>query len=351
MTDLRQDFGGQAHVRHHYGGQTVAGALVDGVMRVKHAPWLIIGVWLSTLLMAIPLAIVLHEQIGGHLGSSMAAQAAADGVNYDWWNEFLAQTSGVGVSFVPAIIGFAAVMKNVSTVADATAVPTTIAIAVAGYMLLSLFLSGGVLDRLARDRNLGAAAFFSACGVYFVRFIRLGAIASAAYWALFFPYHEWLFDGLYPALTAAITVERTAFFIRLGLYAAFALPLFACNILFDYAKIRAVVEDRRSMIGAIAASWRFIRRQPLAVGALYAINAVVFLLVIGAYYLMAPGASADSLAFAAGQLYIVLRVIVRLLFAGSQTALFQGRLAHARYVARPIPQWPDSPAAEAIGPR
>ena len=105
------------------------------------------------------------------------------------------------------------------------------------------------------------------------------------------------------------------------------------------------------MIGAIAASWRFIRRHPIAVWALYKINAFLFLLVIGLYFLIAPGASADSLAFAIGQLYIVLRVIVRLLFTASQTALFQSRLAHAGYVARPIPRWPDSPAAEAIGPR
>ena len=134
--------------------------------RVKRAPWLVIGVWLSTLLLALPLTLVLQEQIAAHLGASMAAQAAADGVNYDWWNEFLAQTSGVGASFVPAILGFAAVMKNISTVADASAHADgdrrrrwSI------YMLVSLFLAGGVLDRLARDRDLGAGAFFSACGV------------------------------------------------------------------------------------------------------------------------------------------------------------------------------------------
>ena len=326
-------------------------ALVDGVNRVKRAPWLVIGVWLSTILLALPLALVLQEQIAAHLGASMAAEAAADGINYDWWNEFLAQTSGVGASFVPAILGFAAVMKNVSTVADVSPMPTVIAIAVAMYLLVSLFLAGGIVDRLARDRDLGAGAFFSACGVYFIRFIRLGLIAAVVYWALFGPYHAWLFNGLYPALTADLTVERTAFFIRLGLYAAFALPLFAFNILFDYAKIRAVVEDRRSMIGAIAASWRFIRRHPIAVWGLYKINAFIFLIVIGLYYLIAPGASADALAFAIGQLYIVLRVIVRLLFVATQTALFQGNLAHAGYVARPIPKWPDSPAAEAIGPR
>ncbi len=328
-----------------------SGAFIHGLNRVKRAPWLVIGVWLSTLLLAMPLAIVLQEMIGAHLGASMAAQAAADGVNYDWWNEFLAQTSGVGATFVPAILGFAAVMKNLSTVADASAMPTVIATVVVMYMLVSLFLAGGIVDRLARDRDLGAGAFFSACGVYFVRFIRLGLIASVVYWLLFGPYHGWLFDALYPALTSDVTVERTAFFIRLGLYAVFALPLFAFNILFDYAKIRAVVEDRRSMIGALVASWRFIRRDPIAMWGVYAINAAMFLLVIGLYYLIAPGASADALAFAIGQLYIVLRVIVRLLFVASQTALFQSRLAHAGYVARPVPKWPDSPAAEAIGPR
>ena len=326
-------------------------AFIDGLNRVKRAPWLVIGVWLSTLLLALPLTLILQEQIAGHLGSSMAATAAADGVNYDWWNEFLAQTSGAGASFVPAILGFAAVLKNLSAVADTSAMPAVIAVTVVSYMLVSLFLAGGVIDRLARDHDLGAGAFFSACGVYFVRFIRLGVVTAIVYSALFGLYHPWLFDRVYPALTENITVERTAFFIHLALYAAFALPLFAFNILFDYTKIRAVVEDRRSMISAIAASWRFIRRNPIAVWAVYKLNALVFLLVIGLYYLIAPGASADVLAFGIGQLYIVLRVIVRLQFAASQTALFQGRLAHAGYVARPVPKWPDSPAAEAIGPR
>ena len=341
MTQLRQGHGGPGSVA----------AFVDGLNRVTRAPWLVIGLWLSTLLLAMPLAIALHELIGAHFGSSLAAAEAAGGVNYDWWNEFLAQTSGVGATFVPAIIGFAAAIKNLSSIADVSGVPSIIASAVAVNMALSLFLIGGALDRLARDRAVGAAAFFSACGTYFVRFLRLGAIAALAYGALFGPYHAWLFDALYPALTADMTVERTAFFIRLGLYAAFALPLFAFNILFDYAKIRAVVEDRRSMIGAIGASWRFIRRQPIAVWALYKINAFAFLIVLGFYYLAAPGGSANLSAFAVGQLYIVLRVIVRLQFAASQIALFQGRLAHAGYVARPMPKWPDSPAAEAIGPR
>ena len=327
------------------------GAFLDGMNRVKRAPAIVIGLWLSTLLLALPLTVVLHERLIAHLGASLAAQTAAAGVNYDWWNEFLAQTSGFGSTFVPAIIGFAAVLTNISTLADAKAMPTAITIAVLVNLTVSLFLIGGVLDRLARDRAVGASAFFAACGTYFMRFIRLGIVMAIVYGALFGPYHTWLFDDLYPSLIEDLTVERTAFLVRVSLYAAFALPLFFFNMLFDYAKIRAVVEDRRSMLGAIAASWRFIRRQPLAVSGLYAINTALFLGVALFYYAAVPGASANVSAFAIGQIYIVLRVTVRLQFAASQTALFQGRLAHAGYVARPIPKWPDSPAAEAIGPR
>ena len=218
-------------------------------------------------------------------------RSAADSVNFDWWNEFLAQTSGVGVSFVPAILGFAAVMKNLSTVADATPLPTVMAIAVSAHMLLSLFLIGGVMDRLARDRAIGAGAFFSACGVYAVRFLRLALIVTAVYWVLFVPYHTWLFDGLYPALTAEVTVERTAFFYRTGIYALFVAPLLFVNLIVDYAKVRAVVEDRRSMIGALVAGWRFVRRHPGAAIGLYALDALLFLLVLGLYFLAAPGAN------------------------------------------------------------
>lgn len=328
---------------------TIVSAFGDGLRRVQRAPWLVAGLWIATVLLALPLAFTLHGLIGDHLGASLAAESAAQGVNYDWWNEFLAHTAGVGQSFVPAILGFAAVLKNLSGVADAQGVPVVIASVVAAQIVVSTFLVGGALDRLARDRTLGAGGFFAACGVYFVRFLRLGVIAAGVYWLLFVSFHGWLFDVVYPRLIAHVTVERTAFVYRTALYVVFAVPVFFANLVFDYAKVRAVVEDRRSMIGALSAGARFVVRNPATLG-LYALNALLFLLVVGLYFVAVPGGSSNLPAFAIGQLYIVLRVVVRLQFAASQTALFQGRLAHAGYVARPVPKWPDSPAAEAIGP-
>ena len=71
----------------------------------------------------------------------------------------------------------------------------------------------------------------------------------------------------------------------------FLAPLLFVNLIFDYAKVRAVVEDRRSMIGALVAGWRFVRRHPGAAIGLYALDALLFLSVIGVYFLAAPGAN------------------------------------------------------------
>jgi hypothetical protein len=328
-------------------------AFVDGVGRVQRAPALIAGLWLTTFLLAWPLAVTLRGMLADHLGASLAAESAARAANYDWWNEFLAQAAGIGHTFVPAILGFAAVLKNISGLADASGLSTVIASAVTAHIVVSIFLLGGTLDRLARDRRTTAHQFFAACGAFFFRLLRLGVIAAAFYWTLFTTVHGWLFERVYAEAIRAVAVEQTAFLYRVALYLVFGLVVVALNIWFDYAKIRMVVEDRRSALGALISSLRFIRRNAGSVAGLYAVNLALFLLLLAVYALVAPGASGGIALWVGlliGQLYITLRVILRLLFAASQIALFQSRLAHAGYAARPLPVWPDSAAADAIRP-
>ena len=116
-------------------------------------------------------------------------------------------------------------------------------------------------------------------------------------------------------------------------------------MLFDYAKVRLVVEDRRSALAALAAALSFITRNPGAVLGLYALNALVFVLVLAAWALLAPGAGGAGLsmwlAFAISQVYVLARLALKLQFMASQTALFQGRLAHAAYTAAPAPTGPN----------
>jgi hypothetical protein len=327
-------------------------AWFDGLARVRRAPAVLVGVFLLTLIAAVPLAVTLRGAIESHLGRSLAANAAADAVNYDWWQEFSSQASGVGTTFVPAIIGFAATLDSVSGIFDARERIAPIAGALAAYLLAWLFLSGGILDRYARQRPTRAHGFFAACGVFFWRFLRLGIVVGAIYWVIFTYLHGWLFDDAYDWLIVDVSEERVAFLWRFGLYAVLGLALIAVNIAVDYAKVRLVVEDRRSAFGAVSAALGFLGRNPGRAFGLYGLNAVIFLALLGVWALVAPGVGSAGLSmwigFAATQLYLIARLTLKLQFMASQTALFQRSLAHAKYTAAPLPAWPDSPAVETI---
>ena len=327
-------------------------AWLDGMRRVKRAPAILLGVWLLTLMVSVPLAAALRGMLADHLGASLAADTAAVGVNFDWMQEFSDQATGLGVTFKPTIIGFGAVLDNLSAFLDHTSRPIVIVGAAAAYIALWIFIEGGILDRYARDRASRAFGFFAASGAFFVRFLRLAVVQVAAYWLLFDVVHGWLFGTLYPRITHEYTVERNAFVVRLALYLVFGALIAALTTIFDYAKVRAVVEDRRSMVGAIRAAVGFISRNVGAAAALFLANFALFALVLAVYGLVAPGAWRAGppmwIAFAIGQLYIAGRLWVKLVFWASETALFQSRLAHAGYVARPLPAWPESPAAEAL---
>ncbi|HWF85196.1 MAG TPA: hypothetical protein VG222_10125 [Vicinamibacterales bacterium] len=325
----------------------------DGMRRVNRAPAILAGVWLLTVAASLPLALTLRSALAQHLGSSLAADTAASGVNYDWMQEFSGQSMGIGSTFKPTVIGFGAVLDNLSAFADKTPRPIAIVAAAGIYLGLWVFLAGGIIDRYARDRPTRAHGFFSACGGFGVRFIRLGIVMAIVYGFLFGWMHPWLFDRVYPRMTHDVNVERTAFFTRLALYAVFFAVLAGCNLIFDYAKVRAVVEDRRSMLGAIAAAIRFIGANYAGAVSLYLADILLFVVAVAAYAAVAPGSGGTGLsmwlALAIGQGYVVARLWVKLVFWASETALFQSRLAHAGYVAAPAPAWPDSPAAEAIG--
>ena len=328
-------------------------ALLDGIWRVGKAPALLVGVYVITLLTTVPLGILLHESIETDLGSSVAAEAAAAGVNWEWWEEFQSRSTGVARTFSPRILGFAAVLQNQSSFVDNQLPRGEVLLSVVAYLGIWMFLVGGIIDRLARQRRVASAGFFATCGTFFFRFCRLGVLAGVAYWIMFETIHPWLFEDLYDLATEHLAVERTAFLIRLGLYGTFALLLLPINMVFDYAKIRAVVEDRRSMVGALLAAIRFVRRRPQATVGLYSLNAGLFLAVLAAYALLAPspagGGSSMWVGFAVGQAYVAARLFTKLVFYASQTAYFQSQLAHAEYVATPTAVWPDSPAAEAVG--
>jgi hypothetical protein len=327
----------------------IRSSLIDGIRRVRSAPVIVACAFAVTLLTALPLSVALREAIRTNFGNSLAAEQALRGVNYEWWTEF-ERSSGFLATFTTKIIGFAAVLDNISTFLDRQRRPATIVWLGAAYILLWLFLTGGILDRYARNRPTRAHEFFAACGMYFPRFLRLVVVMGVCYYVLFRYVHQWLFSDLYQRVTRNLTQERTAFLIRVTLYLVFGALLVVTNVAFDYVKVRVVIEDRRSVIGALGAGIRFVRRNAAPVFGLYLANGLIFVIVIALYAVVAPGAERSGLmlwlGFAVSQVYLLARLWARLVFLASETALFQSRLAHIGYAASPAVRLPEPPIVE-----
>ena len=314
----------------------------DAWRRIAAAPAVIAGAYLVTLLAAAPLATAMGIAIDEHLGASLGANDAADSVNYDWWQEFASQGGFLSLNstFTPSILGFATTLDSTSSLLDRRPIIPAIAFALAFYLLAWLFLEGGILDRVARGRRIGAFGFFAASGTFFFRFLRLGVIAGLVYWFLFTYVHEWLFAKWYVSATRDLAIERTAFYWRLLMYAIFTALLALTTLVFDYAKVRAVVEDRRSMTGSLIAAIRFMVRHPARILGVYVLNALLFLVVVAIWAIAAPGAGGSGaslwIGVAVSQLYILARLVVKLQVLASETALFQQSLAHWGYTAAPL---------------
>jgi hypothetical protein len=166
------------------------------------------------------------------------------------------------------------------------------------------------------------AAFFAATGVFFFRFLRLAAVV-------------WLVSGA-AAMAARVSgslLVRSAVLIGVA----------ALGLIADFAKVRAVVEDRRSMLAPSPAR-RFVRRRVWRVLGLALLNGLTMLAIVRILFQIdeTPAPPWVSLLLSIG--WILLGTAAGLAFLASEVVFFQGELAHAGYTAAPLPVWPDSPA-------
>jgi hypothetical protein len=313
------------------------------------APGLALTVWGVTTLVTLPLAAVLHDDIATHLGSSTAAERALQGWDPDWPGEFAAGARGVAATFTREVLGATVTVATLSRILGGEGLPSAVLSAVVVYLIAWVFLSGGIIDRLARARPVGPVTFFALSGAYFFRLLRLALLAGAAYWLLLRMVHPLLFETLFDRLTRDLASESQAMGLLAGLYAVFVLMLGLVSLVIDFTRVRLVVEDRRSVLAALAAGLRFVRRRLWRSIGLYTLNIVVLVIMARLWFQLAIGAEGPEWpALLVSQIYLVARIWARLAFLGSETVFFQGELAHANYTAAPVPRWPDSASVEGI---
>jgi hypothetical protein len=319
---------------------TVLGAFLEGWRRVFRAPTVTAALLAAVWFLSQPLTIALEGALDTRFGASFAPVSA---------ETLAAERARELGRMIDRELGYFGAPATVSEWLRVDPLNPVIGGGAVASLAFWLFLSGGLLDRFARGRPTGTAAFFAASGVFFVRFLRLAVIIGAAYFILFRWVYPFFFETLFSLFTSDQATEQQALRVRAMLYVPFALGLIFIGVVSDFAKVRAVVEDRRGMLGAVAASFRFIRRRPFRVTGLYLLNLFVVVVILRLWVQAEPGVDTPRwFGFLLLLLYLVGRIWARLVFMASEVVFFQGELAHVDYTAAPLPMWPDSPAAEAM---
>lgn len=193
------------------------------------------------------------------------------------------------------------------------------------YVLLNTFFAGGILALLHRESAFALRTFLQECASYFGRFFRLFLLFVIVATAVVLLY-------LLPAAAvieffSPIWSERQQFYATL-IAAALAVVLLALvMMLFDYAKIAIVVQDRGSVLGGFREGARFAFSRFRTAAALFTLNASIIVLLALLYWavdrLLNPTTLGGILALAIlQQLFVLARLWMRVSFFASQQHFF-----------------------------
>jgi hypothetical protein len=312
-----------------------ANSFTTGLKGVFRTPALMGWIYLAMIVLAIPLTAVMRNTLRESIGSSLVHQNLRQTFDLDWYGEFASSRSGMAKTFGPGVVGVLPMLGNLERFLDGMILESDGTVLAVGilFLLVWAFFGGGIIRRYARpDEPFERSVLFANSARYFFRFLRLLVLSVAVYFAL----ARWVAGPLFSwaeRVTRDATSEKTAMSYTALAYAVFALILVFVGMAMDYAKIAIVTEERRSALLALMRGIGFISFHPLRCWGIYIALLLVGGLWLAAYGVFAPGPNQSTysgviLAFAAGQAYLVGRLLLKLWFLSSQTLLFEPVVPH-----------------------
>jgi hypothetical protein len=325
-------------------------ALREGFRAVRRNSGLAVLLLMINLALAAVLAVPLAGLLERDLHQTDAAANMMYGFDFGWWSHWSDEQKGWTGSFGPEIFGAGFTLRNLELLlqGDLPArlfsarreesgdepepmTPRAIDPVILGlgvvYLILQTFLTGGLLGVFrAPQGGWTVRGLLHGSGFYFGRFLRLALLAllaTALVFALNGPFARWA-DG---QAREAVS-ERGALAWSLGRYGLLLLALLFVHMISSYAKVVMVVEERSSALLAFLSSISFCLRnlgraagQYVTVGALGGLLILVWNAVDSRWETV--GYRTQIITLALGQVFVLLRIGLRLALLASQVALYR----------------------------
>jgi len=299
-----------------------------GFGKVLGSPALVLWLFIVNVVVALPAAAVLSESIEESIGRSLVHQNLRDGFDMGWYGEYRAGAKGLEKTFTPTVVGVGAFVNNIESWFDGSLFETYRGLLGLGilYAILWSFFLGGILSRYGEGAGLfRLSEFLSQSATFFFRFVRLAVLSGVLYY-LIYRFAGWLFQKI-EASTQDVTVEESVFaYVIVGSLLVVFLMTFV-NMAFDYAKIATYREHRRSMFLAALKGFGFALSHLGKTLGLYYFLGVAGVLMLAAYFLIAPGPGQSTVAgitfaFLVGQGYLIAKLMLRLTYYAGELSLY-----------------------------
>ncbi len=146
------------------------GVALTGLGRVLASPGLVVWLWVTNVVVALPLATMMSGAIGESIGQSLVHERLSRGFDMGWYGEYQAQAKGLARTFTPTVVGVGAFFNNIEAWLNGKmfeGLPGLVGIGIVYALLWTLFL-GGILDRYgSREGIFNLERFFSRGGEFF----------------------------------------------------------------------------------------------------------------------------------------------------------------------------------------
>lgn len=260
--------------------------------------------WIFNALFAAAVAAPAVALLSARLGNSLYGERMFANFELQWVAEHLLDSGGAGF----AVLGPAAAALG------------------AGYVLLSVFLSGGALSVFARPgERYSAALFWQGCGKHFGRFLRLLVLAGVGYAAVLILYA--ILTKLGGRIWENSMEGRPVVMFSMFRATLTFLLLAHVNMAYDYGRISLVAEDSRSALRAALVSLTLAARNFGRTAGTYAVVLVLVMLLIAAYQGLSSLLPRRNIALVLAMLvvqqaFVAGRMWTRLLFFAAQSEMY-----------------------------
>jgi hypothetical protein len=291
---------------------------------------MVLFLFIINLFFSLLLVIPMYNSLKDSFGRSEAGSRMAQGFDYIWWQEFRDEARGLETTFSPSIIGKGAILTNLESLIQMRfhSLPPILLVFGFFYIILHTFFAGGILTIFSQETpGFTLKKFIQGAGSYFLRFFGLMLFS----WVFIIAIGVFLQEGVISILSEISSnslSEVTPFFLSLGFSALTFILLLFIQMVFDYARIKVVLEESRNILKSTLEALAFVFKHPFSTFGLFYLI-FLFQVIVTLVYILLKEITPQSgflwvlSAFIIQQFFIFAVIWIRCLLYSSQMQLYR----------------------------